>query len=96
MAENGSNQSNFFKGLVSGSLLGILAGIFFASKSGKQLRAKIKEKGAEVLKDAEEIYGETTAVLDDVQHHSEELKRDLLKMRQKAKKIWIWPEKKET
>jgi gas vesicle protein len=31
--------------------LGALVGIFFAPKSGKELRSDIKEKGSEVLKD---------------------------------------------
>ncbi len=55
MRDNGNNQRNLFKGLIFGVLIGGLAGIFFASKSGEQLRSKIKEKGAEVLKEAEEI-----------------------------------------
>ena len=96
MTENGNNQNDFLIGLLFGSILGALAGIFFAPKSGKQLRSKIKEKGTEVLKDAEEIYEEATAVLDDVQHHAEELKRDLVKVRQKAKEVLAWREKKET
>ena len=96
MTENGRSQSNFLMGFLLGSILGALAGIFFAPKSGKQLRSKIKEKGTEVLKDAEEIYEEATAVLDDVQHHAEALKRDLVKVRQKAKEVLAWREKKET
>ncbi|HSB05359.1 MAG TPA: YtxH domain-containing protein [Thermodesulfobacteriota bacterium] len=95
MTENGNSQSNFLIGLVFGSIVGALVGIFFAPKSGKQLRSKIKERGAEVLKDAEEIYEEATAVLDDVQRHAEELKRDLAKVRQKANEVLAWHEKKE-
>ncbi len=96
MTENGNNQSNFLIGFLFGGILGALVGIFFAPKSGQQLRSEIKERGTKVLKDAEEIYGEATAVLDDVQRHAEELKRDLVKMHQKAKEIWVWPEKKGT
>jgi gas vesicle protein len=96
MTEYGDNGSNFLKGLLFGSILGILAGIFFAPKSGKELRSEIKEKGSKALKDAEEIYEEATAVLDDVQHHAEDLKKDLVKMRQKAKEILGRGEKKET
>ncbi len=96
MTENGNNQNSFLVGLLFGGILGALAGILFAPKSGKQLRSKIKEKGTEVLKDAEEIYEEATAVLDDVQRHAEELKRDLVKVRQKAKEILSLGEKKET
>jgi len=95
MTENGNNQRILFKGLIFGGIMGALVGMFFASKSGKQLRSKIKEKGTEVLKDAEEIYEEATAVLDDLQRHAEELKRDLLQVRQKAKEVLGWREKKE-
>ncbi len=55
MRENVNNQRNLFTGLIFGVLVGGLVSIFFASKSGLQLRSKIKEKGAEVLKEAEEI-----------------------------------------
>ena len=96
MTENGNNQNSFLVGLLFGGVLGALVGIFFAPKSGKQLRSEIKEKGTEVLKDAEEIYEEATAVLDDLQRHAEDLKRDLLKVRQKAKEVLAWREKKET
>ncbi len=96
MTENGRSQSNFLMGFLFGSILGALLGTFFAPKSGKQLRSKIKEKGAEVLKDAEEIYEEATAVLDDLERHARELKRDLVKVRQKAKEVLAWREKKET
>ena len=96
MTENGNNQSKLLIGFLFGSILGALVGIFFAPKSGQELRSKIKEKGTEVLKDAEEIYEEATAVLYDVQRHAEELKRDLLKVRQKAKEVLAWREKKET
>ncbi len=96
MTEYGNNERNFLKGFVFGSILGVVAGIFFAPKSGKELRLEIREKGSKVLKDAEEIYEEATAVLDDVQHHAEDLKKDLVKMRQKAKEILGRGDKKET
>ncbi len=96
MTEDRNNQNDLLIGFLFGSILGALAGILFAPKSGKQLRSKIKEKGAEVLRDAEEIYEEATEVLDDLEHHAEELKRDLIKVRQKAKEVLAWHEKKET
>jgi len=92
--EDGNNQSNFLKGFLFGSILGVVAGIFFAPKSGKELRLEIKEKGNKVLKDAEEIYEEATAVLDDVQCHAEELKKELVKVRQMAKRILVHDEEK--
>ena len=96
MTENENNRSNLLKGFLIGGILGVLAGIFFAPKSGKELRSEIKEKGSKVLKDAEEIYEEATAVLDDIQRHAEELKKDLVKVRQMAKEILVRGEKKET
>ena len=56
MAEHEKPQGHFFMGLLIGGALGALAGIFFAPKSGKELRSDIKEKGSKVLKDAKEIY----------------------------------------
>jgi len=92
--EDGNNQSNCLKGFLFGSILGVIAGIFFAPKSGKELRSEIKEKGSKVLKDAEEIYEEATAVLDDFQCHAEELKKELGKVREMAKRILVHDEKK--
>jgi gas vesicle protein len=96
MMEDGNDQSNFLKGLLFGSILGVVGGIFFAPKSGKELRSEIKEKGSKVLKDAEEIYEEATGICDDVQRHAEDLKRGLVKLRQMAKQIVVPGEKTET
>lgn len=60
MAEHENPRGHFFMGFLIGSVLGALAGIFFAPKSGKELRSDIKEKGSEVLKDAKEIYADAT------------------------------------
>ena len=60
MAENEKDCGNFLKGFVIGGVLGALAGILFAPKSGKELRSDIKEKGSEVLKDAKEIYADAS------------------------------------
>ena len=43
MAENEKDCGNFLKGFVIGGVLGALAGIFFAPKSGKELRSDLKE-----------------------------------------------------
>ena len=56
MAEHEKPQGHFFMGFLIGGVLGALAGIFFAPKSGKELRSDIQEKGNEVLKDAKEFY----------------------------------------
>lgn len=54
MSRNGKN-GYFVKGLIVGGITGALAGLLFAPKSGKKLRADIKEKGADVLKDTKEF-----------------------------------------
>ena len=61
MGSNGKNGKNgyFVKGLVIGSVGGALAGLLFAPKSGKKLRADIKDKGSEALKDTKEFYLDT-------------------------------------
>ena len=61
MAEHENQRCCCFLGFLMGSVLGVLAGIFFAPKSGKELRSDIKEKGSEVLKDAKEIYADASA-----------------------------------
>jgi gas vesicle protein len=53
MAEHEKPQSHLFMGFLIGSVLGALAGILFAPKSGKELRSDIKEKGSEVLKEVD-------------------------------------------
>ena len=60
MPENEKDSGNFLRGFVIGSVLGALAGVFFAPKSGKELRSYVKEKGSEVSKDAKEIYADAS------------------------------------
>ena len=78
-------QCHFCKGFLIGGALGVLAGILFAPKSGKELRSDIREKGSEVLEEA--------------RHQAKELKqeadRHLSEARQKAKEIFTCGEKKE-
>ena len=61
MGSNGKNGKNgyFVKGLVIGGVSGALAGLLLAPKSGKKLRADIKEKGSDALKDTKEFYLDT-------------------------------------
>src|SRR4030043_13253 len=103
MAENEKHCGNFLKGLVIGSFLGALAGIFFAPKPGKELRSDIKEKRSEVLKDAKEIYADASTrakeIIEEAKHQARELKKEadrhLSEARQKAKEILARGEKKE-
>jgi gas vesicle protein len=103
MAEQETQQGQFFKGFLIGGVLGALAGIFFAPKSGKELRSDIKEKGGEVLKDAKEIYADAGTkakeIIEEAKHQAKELKKEadrhLSEGRQKAKEILARGEKKE-
>ena len=102
MAEH-ENNNVILKGFLIGGVLGALAGIFFAPKSGKELRSDIKEKGSEVLKDAKEIYADASTkakeIIEEAKHQAEELKKEadrhLSEARQKAKEILARGEKKE-
>ena len=80
MEEQGKPHCCLFKGLLIGGALGALAGILFAPKSGKELRADIKEKGSNVLKGAKEIYTDTGAkakeLLGEVRHQAREFKKE--------------------
>jgi gas vesicle protein len=60
VGSNGRNGKNgyFVKGLIFGCVSGALAGLLFAPKSGKKLRADIKEKGSEAVNDTKEFYVE--------------------------------------
>ena len=101
MAENEKDCGNFLKGFVIGGVLGALAGIFFAPKSGKELRSDLKEKGSEVLKDAKGIYTDANTkakeIIEEAKHKAEELKKEadryLSEARQKAKEILARGEK---
>ena len=53
-----NDYGNFLKGLMVGGLLGGLAGIFLAPKSGRELRSDIQEKGSEALNKARKAYEE--------------------------------------
>ena len=103
MAEHDNQQDHFFMGFLIGGALGALAGIFFAPKSGKELRADLKEKGSEVLKDAKEVYADASTkakeIIEEAKHQAQELKKEadqyLSEARQKTKDILACGGKKE-
>jgi gas vesicle protein len=82
MEDEDQEQSpcHFCRGLLIGGILGVLAGIFFAPKSGKELRSDIRAKGNDVLKDAKEIYDNAGAkvkeIIKDAKHQGMKLKND--------------------
>jgi len=79
MEEQEETKFNFFKGLLIGGVLGALAGILFAPKSGKELRSDIKEKGNKILNDGKELYADASTkakeMFVEVKHKAKELKR---------------------
>jgi gas vesicle protein len=80
MEEQENPRCHFCMGLLIGGALGALAGIFFAPKSGKELRSDIKEKGNEVLEDAQELYADASAkgreLIEEVRHQAKELTKE--------------------
>ena len=80
MEEHENPQCHFCMGLLIGGVLGALAGIFFAPKSGKELRSDIKEKGSEFLKDTKEIYADAGTkakdIIEEVKHQAKDLKKE--------------------
>ena len=80
MEEQEKPQCHFCMGLLIGGALGALAGIFFAPKSGKELRSDIKEKGNEVLKDAKGIYANASTnakeIIGEVKHQAKDLEKE--------------------
>lgn len=87
MANNGGGF-DFFKGVLFGGFFGVLAGLLFAPKSGKEMREDIrkcslefKDNGLErlemVQKRAEEILVETKRQLDELKKNAESAVKDL-------------------
>jgi len=80
MEEQEKPQCHFCKGFLIGSVLGALAGILFAPKSGKVLRSDIRERGNEALKDAKEIYDDAgkkaKEIIEEAKHQAKELMKE--------------------
>jgi len=95
MAERINDRDHFLWGFLIGGIMGALAGLFFAPKSGKELRAEFKEKGSEAFENAKEFYSEARvkarAILEDARRRADELRkeadRQLTEARQRAKDI---------
>jgi gas vesicle protein len=56
MEKTSNVYGRFFQGVLIGSFLGGLAGLFFAPKPGKELRADVKEKGLEAQAEAQALF----------------------------------------
>lgn len=103
MTEHEAPHSHLSTGLLIGGAIGVLAGILFAPKSGKELRSDIREKGNAVLKDAKEMYADASSkakqIVLEAGHQAAELKKDadrhFSEARQKTKEILAQGEKKQ-
>lgn len=82
------HPSHFAMFFLMGGALGALAGIFFAPKSGKRLRADFREKGGEAVDGTKEMYTDVSAkakeIIEEAEHQAE---RYLADARQKVKEI---------
>jgi gas vesicle protein len=95
MTERENDRGHFLLGVLIGGVLGGLAALLYAPKTGKELRAEIREKGLEAFEEAKHAYSDVKskakAILEDAQRRAEELKREadrqLAEARLKAKDI---------
>jgi len=95
MTEHEKTLGHLLVGILIGSALGALAGIFFAPKSGRELRSDIRAKRNALLKDAKDIYDDAstkaTRIIEEATHLAMELKKDadrhFAETRQKTKEI---------
>ncbi|HSR09932.1 MAG TPA: YtxH domain-containing protein [Thermodesulfobacteriota bacterium] len=53
MANEENGGSSFIGGLIIGSILGILAGILFAPKAGREIRSDLLKRGKETMDQAQ-------------------------------------------
>jgi gas vesicle protein len=54
MAEKNESKGSFLIGLLAGSVIGAVIALLYAPKPGKELRADIKTKTADVMENSEE------------------------------------------
>jgi gas vesicle protein len=57
MESRNKGNNNFFKGLLFGGVLGGVAAFLLAPKSGKELRADMKETGEKAIHETEAFFG---------------------------------------
>lgn len=83
MFKEEKKSKSFLGGLITGGLLGGLAGILFAPKSGKKLRRDISEKSNELLDDTVHLIENTkkksSKVISDAKEKAEDLLEDVKK-----------------
>ena len=62
--EANKHNGNLLKGLLMGSLVGAVAGIIFAPKSGSELRSDIKDEGEKAMRETKRFYSGARAKAD--------------------------------
>lgn len=96
MDNNVRSFNGLYLGILVGGAVGILAGLMFAPKSGRELRDEMKEKGCKLYGDGEKIISDaqmrTRSIISDAMHRVDEFKREaeqrLSEARFKACKIF--------
>lgn len=97
------HPSHFAMFFLMGGVLGALAGIFLAPKSGKKLRDDLREKGSEAVDDTKEMYADVSAkakdIIEEAEHQAEALKKEaeryLSEARKKVKELFACGEEKK-
>jgi gas vesicle protein len=95
MSDNGFDRDSFFKGFLIGGVVGALAALLFAPKSGKELRGDIIRKGEEAVEGSKRIYNDAKskaqAIISDAVEKAKSLKEEaaehLATARQKAEAL---------
>ncbi len=80
MERNDRAFAGLLAGLLMGGAFGVAAGLLFAPKAGKELRAEMREKGFKLYGDAEELVSETEtkakSILEEAKHRADELRKE--------------------
>ncbi len=69
-------RGHLLGGLFLGGLIGGLAGLLFAPKAGRQLRADIKEKGVEAKRMYDDSVVKAKTIIDDARSRAGELRKE--------------------
>ena len=80
MVKNANENGGLYLGFLAGGVIGILAGLMFAPKSGKDLRSDIRERGYKFYGDTKQIISDTQwktkSIIDDAMHRVDEFKKE--------------------
>ncbi len=95
MASHEEEKAGFFVGFLMGGVIGALAGLLLAPKSGRELREVILQKGEETLDEAKGYYQEarekSKSILDEARQRADDLRneanRQLVEARLKAREV---------